>query len=76
MRHRTRTTRVAALATVMIAGVALTGCSADAGGPDVVQLDFWGWGTGQSEQVARFNAAHPRSVTPMRAAETTRPPSC
>ncbi|GAA0966281.1 ABC transporter substrate-binding protein [Frigoribacterium faeni] len=59
MRHRTRTTRVAALATVMIAGVALTGCSADAGGPDVVQLDFWGWGTGQSEQVARFNAAHP-----------------
>ncbi|GAB2978152.1 ABC transporter substrate-binding protein [Frigoribacterium salinisoli] len=55
---RPRTTRTVALATVVLAGAALSGC-APAGDDGVVTLEFWGWGTGQKEQVAAFEAAHP-----------------
>ena len=57
MRHP-KTVRAAALATVLIGGAALSGCSA-VGGDDVVRLEYWGWGVGQGEQVALWNAANP-----------------
>lgn len=51
--------RAVALATVLIGGAALTGCAPAGSDGDVVTLDFWGWGTGQKEQVAAFEAEHP-----------------
>jgi multiple sugar transport system substrate-binding protein len=57
MRHP-KTVRSVALATLLIGGAALSGCSA-VGSDDVVHLEYWGWGVGQGEQVALWNAANP-----------------